>query len=57
MGYFMTLVAGGIMGFMKTGSQKSLAAGGLSALLLIYVYNELPVRAAFASSIGLGKMF
>lgn len=45
------------MGFMKTGSQKSLAAGGLSALLLIYVYNELPVRAAFASSIGLGKMF
>ncbi|KAF8401182.1 hypothetical protein HHK36_014486 [Tetracentron sinense] len=48
------LTVGGVMGFVKSGSQKSLAAGGLSALLLYYVYTELPARPAFASSIGLG---
>lgn len=43
------------MGYMKSGSQKSLLAGGLSAALLYYVYTELPVRPVFASSLGVGK--
>lgn len=43
------------MGYVKSGSQKSLAAGGLSALALLCVYSELPVRPAFASVLGLGK--
>uniref|UniRef100_A0A803LRL7 Uncharacterized protein n=1 Tax=Chenopodium quinoa TaxID=63459 RepID=A0A803LRL7_CHEQI len=45
---------GGLMGYLKSGSQKSLASGGLSALLLYYVYTELPKRPVFASSVGLG---
>ncbi|KAK1263099.1 UPF0136 membrane protein [Acorus gramineus] len=45
---------GGVMGFIKSGSQKSLVAGGSSALLLYFVYTQLPVRTAFASSLGLG---
>ena len=49
------LTVGGVMGYMKSGSQKSLAAGGLSALLLYYVYTQLPTRPAFASFLGLGK--
>ncbi|KAL9244291.1 hypothetical protein vseg_018084 [Gypsophila vaccaria] len=52
---FAALVGlGGFMGFLKSGSQKSLASGGLSALLLYYVYTELPKRPVFASSLGLG---
>jgi hypothetical protein len=43
------------MGYLKSGSQKSLLAGGLSASLLYYVYTELPTRPIIASSIGLGK--
>ena len=42
------------MGYMKSGSQKSLAAGGISALVLYFVHTQLPVRPVFASSIGLG---
>lgn len=42
------------MGYIKSGSQKSLAAGGLSALLLYYVHTQLPIRPAFASALGLG---
>lgn len=45
---------GGLMGYLKSGSQKSLASGGFAALLLYYVYTELPKRPVFASSIGLG---
>ncbi|KAL9325762.1 hypothetical protein ACSQ67_006407 [Phaseolus vulgaris] len=45
---------GGVMGFLKSGSQKSLLAGGLSASLLYYVFTELPGRPVFASSVGLG---
>ncbi|TQD93316.1 hypothetical protein C1H46_021074, partial [Malus baccata] len=48
------LTVGGLMGFLKSGSQKSLLAGGISAALLFYVSTELPVRPVFASSIGLG---
>ncbi|CAD6259272.1 unnamed protein product [Miscanthus lutarioriparius] len=52
---FAALVgAGGVMGYMKSGSQKSLAAGGISALVLYFVHTQLPVRPVFASSIGLG---
>jgi uncharacterized membrane protein (UPF0136 family) len=47
--------AGGVMGFLKTGSQKSLLAGGLSSALLFYVFSELPGRPVLASSVGLGK--
>ncbi|EAY95846.1 hypothetical protein OsI_17714 [Oryza sativa Indica Group] len=49
-----TTTTGGAMGYMKSGSQKSLAAGGISALVLYFVHTQLPVRPVFASSIGLG---
>ncbi|XP_062185092.1 protein FATTY ACID EXPORT 7-like [Phragmites australis] len=52
--YAALVGAGGVMGYMKSGSQKSLAAGGLSALILFFVHTQLPVRPIFASSIGLG---
>lgn len=42
------------MGFLKKGSMKSAAAGGLSSLLLCYVYTQLPTNPTFASSLGLG---
>ena len=50
----LMFVAGGVMGYMKSGSQKSLAAGGISALVLYFVHTQFPVRPVFASSIGLG---
>lgn len=53
--FLWCLAVGGVMGFLKSGSQKSLLAGGLSASLLYYVYTELPGRPVFASSVGLGK--
>ncbi|KAK9134795.1 hypothetical protein Syun_014125 [Stephania yunnanensis] len=52
--YAAIVGVGGVIGYAKGGSQKSLAAGGLSALLLYYVYTELPSKPAFASSLGLG---
>uniref|UniRef100_A0A1D1XSI1 UPF0136 membrane protein At2g26240 n=1 Tax=Anthurium amnicola TaxID=1678845 RepID=A0A1D1XSI1_9ARAE len=52
--YAALVGVGGLMGYIKSGSQKSLAAGGLSALLLYFVYTQLPARPAFASSLGLG---
>ncbi|PKI41754.1 hypothetical protein CRG98_037854 [Punica granatum] len=33
---------GGVMGHLKSGSQKSLVAGGKSASLLYVVYTQLP---------------
>ncbi|GLT74193.1 hypothetical protein SLA2020_460050 [Shorea laevis] len=54
LGYAALVGLGGVMGYMKSGSQKSLLAGGLSASLLYYVFTQLPTRPAFASSIGLG---
>ncbi|KAL2520252.1 protein FATTY ACID EXPORT 2 [Forsythia ovata] len=52
---FATLVGvGGIMGYLKTGSQKSLIAGGGSALLLYCVYTMLPTKPVLASSLGFG---
>ncbi|XP_043722994.1 protein FATTY ACID EXPORT 2, chloroplastic-like [Telopea speciosissima] len=52
--YAALVGVGGVIGYLRRGSQKSLAAGGLAVLLLYYVYTELPVRPAFASSLGLG---
>ncbi|XP_028759986.1 protein FATTY ACID EXPORT 2, chloroplastic-like [Neltuma alba] len=54
LGYAALVGAGGLIGFLKSGSLKSLLAGGLSAMLLYYVFTELPVRPVFASSLGLG---
>ncbi|XWS26506.1 hypothetical protein CRYUN_Cryun26dG0037600 [Craigia yunnanensis] len=54
LGYAAFVGVGGVMGYMKSGSQKSLLAGGLSAALLYYVYTELPTKPVFASSLGLG---
>ncbi|XP_020226987.1 protein FATTY ACID EXPORT 2, chloroplastic [Cajanus cajan] len=52
--YAALVGVGGVMGYLKSGSQKSLLAGGLSASLLYYIYTELPGRPVFASSLGLG---
>ncbi|KAK8947684.1 UPF0136 membrane protein [Platanthera guangdongensis] len=54
LGYAALVGVGGIMGYVKSGSQKSLAAGAGSTLLLYYVYTQLPFRPALASSLGLG---
>ncbi|XP_058108805.1 protein FATTY ACID EXPORT 7-like isoform X3 [Magnolia sinica] len=54
LGYAALVGVGGVMGYIKSGSQKSLAAGSLSSALLFYVYSELPVRPTFAASLGLG---
>ncbi|KAJ0089516.1 hypothetical protein Patl1_13720 [Pistacia atlantica] len=54
LGYAALVGVGGLMGYLKSGSQKSLLAGGVSALLLYYVYTELPTKPVLASSIGLG---
>ncbi|KAJ7955357.1 protein FATTY ACID EXPORT 2, chloroplastic [Quillaja saponaria] len=55
-GYAALIAVGGVMGFLKSGSQKSLLAGGLSASLLYYVYTQLPIRPVLASSLGLAVM-
>ncbi|CAN6470277.1 unnamed protein product [Victoria cruziana] len=54
LGYAALVGAGGVAGFLKRGSKTSIAAGGLSALLLFYVYTQLPTNPVFASSVGLG---
>ncbi|XP_064998311.1 protein FATTY ACID EXPORT 7-like [Musa acuminata AAA Group] len=54
LGYAALLGAGGVMGFVKSCSQKSLVAGGVSAALLCHVYTQLPERPLYASSLGLG---
>ncbi|XP_058729998.1 protein FATTY ACID EXPORT 2, chloroplastic-like [Vicia villosa] len=54
LGYAILVGAGGVMGFLKSGSQKSLLAGGFSSALLFYVFTELPGRPVLASSVGLG---
>ncbi|GMY36534.1 protein FATTY ACID EXPORT 2, chloroplastic-like [Fagus crenata] len=52
--YAALVGVGGVMGYLKSGSQKSLLAGALSASLLCYVYAQLPARPILASSVGLG---
>lgn len=52
--YAALVGVGGVMGYLKSGSRKSLLAGGLSASLLYYVYTQLPTSPVLASSVGLG---
>ncbi|KAL3675050.1 hypothetical protein R1sor_024998 [Riccia sorocarpa] len=52
--YAALVGVGGVIGFVKSGSAKSLATGGGAALALYYVYTQLPVNPVFASSFGLG---
>lgn len=54
LGYAVLVGAGGLMGFLKSGSQKSLISGGTIALTLCFVYNLLPKYPAVASAMGLG---
>ncbi|KAE9602519.1 hypothetical protein Lal_00049862 [Lupinus albus] len=54
LGYAALLGVGGVIGYVKSSSQKSILAGGLSAAVLYYVSTELPVRPVLASSIGFG---
>ncbi|XP_047307816.1 protein FATTY ACID EXPORT 2, chloroplastic [Impatiens glandulifera] len=54
LGYAALVGVGGLMGYLKSGSNKSLVAGGTAALILFYVFSELPKRPTFASAIGLG---
>ncbi|XP_022885808.1 protein FATTY ACID EXPORT 2, chloroplastic-like [Olea europaea var. sylvestris] len=54
LGYATLVGVGGIMGYLKSGSQKSLIAGGGSALLLYLVYTMLPTYPVLASSLGFG---
>ncbi|KAL0320507.1 UNVERIFIED_CONTAM: protein FATTY ACID EXPORT 2, chloroplastic [Sesamum radiatum] len=54
LGYAALIGIGGIMGYLKGGSQKSLIAGGLSASVLYCVYTLLPSNPVLASSLGLG---
>ncbi|XP_031378336.1 protein FATTY ACID EXPORT 7-like [Punica granatum] len=42
LGYATLVGVGGVMGHLKSGSQKSLVAGGKSASLLYVVYTQLP---------------
>jgi hypothetical protein len=56
-GFFSVVMAvGGIMGFAKSGSNTSLVAGGGSALILYYVFLNLPTKPIMSSIIGLGKL-
>lgn len=43
------------MGYAKSGSNNSLMAGGGSALILYYVFMNLPTKPIMSSVIGLGK--
>ncbi|XP_022987266.1 protein FATTY ACID EXPORT 2, chloroplastic-like [Cucurbita maxima] len=54
LGYAALVGVGGLMGYLKSGSQKSLMAGGVSASLLLVVYKLLPSNPVLASSLGLG---
>ncbi|GKB87178.1 fatty acid export 2, chloroplastic-like protein [Tanacetum coccineum] len=54
LGYAALVGLGGLMGYLKSGSQKSLISGGISAGLLLFVYSQLPVNPVFASCIGTG---
>ncbi|KAI3685251.1 hypothetical protein L6452_34489 [Arctium lappa] len=52
---FVALVGfGGLVGYLKNDSRKSLIFGGIFAASLYYVYTQLPVNPVYASCIGLG---
>lgn len=52
--YAILVGVGGIMGYAKSGSNNSLMAGGGSALILYYVFMNLPTKPIMSSVIGLG---
>ncbi|EFJ16518.1 hypothetical protein SELMODRAFT_116156 [Selaginella moellendorffii] len=52
--YAALVGVGGLIGFLKTGSAKSLFSGGISALTLLTVYSQLPLNPVGASSLGVG---
>ncbi|XP_022968186.1 protein FATTY ACID EXPORT 2, chloroplastic-like [Cucurbita maxima] len=54
LGYAALVGVGGLMGYLKGGSQKSLLAGGVSATLLLGVCKLLPSNPVLASALGLG---
>lgn len=54
LGYAALVGVGGLIGYLKSGSNKSLVSGGLSALVLYYVHTQLPARPTFASAVGIG---
>lgn len=54
LGYAALVGVGGLIGYLKSGSNKSLVSGGLSALVLYYVHTQLPSRPTFASAVGIG---
>lgn len=54
--WILVVAVGGIMGFAKSGSSKSLMAGGGSASILYYVFLNLPSNPVLASTIGLGEL-
>ncbi|GFQ00639.1 upf0136 membrane protein at2g26240 [Phtheirospermum japonicum] len=52
LGYAASVGIGGLMGYLKGGSTKSLIAGGVSASILYFVYTLLPVNPVLASCVG-----
>lgn len=54
LGYAALVGLGGLMGYVKSGSQKSMISGGISAAILFFVYTQLPTNPVFASSVGFG---
>ncbi|CAA0837681.1 Protein FATTY ACID EXPORT 2- chloroplastic [Striga hermonthica] len=54
LGYAGLIVIGGMAGYVKAGSVKSLASGLVSAFVLGWVYNLLPQAPVQASILGLG---
>ncbi|CAM6084901.1 unnamed protein product [Calypogeia fissa] len=52
--YAALVGVGGVVGFAKSGSNKSLMTGGGAALVLFLVFTQLPTHPTFASSVGLG---
>ncbi|WOG98893.1 hypothetical protein DCAR_0418239 [Daucus carota subsp. sativus] len=54
LGYAALVGLGGLMGYVKSGSQKSIISGGISAAILLFVYSQLPTNPVFASSVGFG---
>lgn len=57
LGYAILVGAGGLIGYLKSGSHMSLIAGSLSASLLYYVYTLLPTKPVLASALGFGLSF
>lgn len=54
LGYAALVGLGGLMGYVKSGSQKSMISGGISAAILFFVYAQLPTNPVLASSVGFG---